>query len=113
MTTTARRPAARRDAVFRAVADPTRRRILEMLRRGPLPAGEIARRFSRISRPAVSKHLRLLRHAQLVEERRLGRVREYHLSPEPLRSVDEWVAQFERFWDQALLALKRYAEANP
>jgi len=66
-------------AAFSAIADPTRRAVLDLLRRGSLPAGQIARAFS-VSRPAVSKHLRLLRRARLVQERREGRNRFYQLN---------------------------------
>jgi len=78
------------EATFGALADPTRRAVLDLLRRGAQPAGQIARAFP-ISRPAISKHLRLLRRAHLVEERREGRLRVYQLNPEPLRSVDSWL----------------------
>ncbi len=110
-----RRPQAgrRRNAVFGAMADPTRRRILELLGERPLPAGDIAGRFPRVSRPAVSRHLRVLRRAHLVSGRRIGRIREYHLSPGPLRGVDEWIAQFEGFWEQVLAALTRCVEEAP
>src|SRR5690348_18467132 len=76
-----------RDAVFNALADPTRRAVLDLLRAGSRPAGDIARAFT-VSRPAVSKHLSILRRAHLVEERREGRHRLYQLNPEPLREVD-------------------------
>ena len=77
-------------AAFQALADPTRRAVLDLLRRGALPAGQIAREFP-VSRPAISKHLRLLRRARLVEERREGRHRLYRLNAEPLRGVDAWL----------------------
>src|ERR1700747_2601329 len=85
------------EATFRALADPTRRAVLDLLRRGSQPAGQIARVFP-VSRPAISKHLRLLRRAHLVQERREGRHRLYTLNPEPLKAVDSWLDQYRRFW---------------
>src|SRR5450755_223125 len=95
--------------VFRALADPTRRAILASLRQGGQPAGEIARRFP-MSRPAISKHLRLLRGARLVVETRSGRNRLYELNATPLRSIDEWLADYRQFWRSQLRGLKHYAE---
>lgn len=94
---------------FKAVADSTRRAILDVLRRGGQPVGEIARRFP-VSRPAISKHLRLLRQARLVTEHREGRNRIYELNPAPLRDVDRWLEHYRRFWQRKLLNLKRYVE---
>jgi DNA-binding transcriptional ArsR family regulator len=98
-------------AAFRALADPTRRGVLDLLRRGSLPAGEIARSFP-VSRPAISKHLRLLRRAGLVRERRQGRRRVYHLNPEPLRAVDSWLGNYRRFWQMTLADLKSFVETE-
>ena len=98
-------------ATFSALADPTRRAVLELLRRGRQPAGEIARAFP-ISRPAISKHLRLLRRAHLVEERREGRHRLYQLNPEPLRAVDKWLEQYRMFWHTSLANLKTFVETE-
>jgi DNA-binding transcriptional ArsR family regulator len=99
---------------FRALADPTRRRILDLLRdSGPLRVGEIAHRFPRISRPAVSKHLRLLRDARLVREERLGRERWCHLDPRPLAEVRRWLEGYEEFWRGRLAELRRLAEISP
>jgi DNA-binding transcriptional ArsR family regulator len=75
------------------------------------PAGEIARSFT-VSRPAISKHLRILRHAHLVEERREGRHRLYQLNPEPLKSVDSWLEQYRNFWTANLESLKSFVEAE-
>lgn len=99
------------DAVFRALADPTRRAVLDLLRRGSLPAGQIARAFT-VSRPAVSKHLRLLRRAHLVKERREGRRRVYQLNPGPLRGVDDWLGEYRNFWRASLIHLKAFVEAG-
>ncbi|MFZ1052513.1 MAG: metalloregulator ArsR/SmtB family transcription factor [Candidatus Sulfotelmatobacter sp.] len=99
------------EATFQALADPTRRAVLDLLRRGSQPAGEIARAFP-VSRPAISKHLRLLRRAHLVQEHRQGRNRVYHLNPEPLRAVDSWLDQYRTFWKMSLTNLKRFVEAE-
>jgi len=98
-------------AAFSALADPTRRAVLDLLRRGSLPAGVIARAFP-VSRPAISKHLRLLRRAHLVRERREGRRRLYQLNPEPLRAVDSWLEQYRSFWQMSLADLKTFVEAE-
>lgn len=98
-------------AAFRAISDPTRRAVLDLLRRGSLPAGQIARAFS-VSRPAVSKHLRLLRRARLVQERREGRNRFYQLNPEPLRAVDSWLNDYRIFWQAQLTSLKSFVEGE-
>src|SRR6185369_10339489 len=103
--------AAQADHVFRALADPTRRAILARLRSGQVAAGEIAAGF-RVSRPAISRHIRILRRARLVSERRDGRNRFYALNAEPLRSLDDWLDDYRRFWQQRLLALKRHAEST-
>ena len=74
--------------VYRAISDPTRRAILDKLRRGPTPVNTLASEFSQ-SRPAISKHLRILRAAHLVKERRAGRERHYRLAAKPLRVVED------------------------
>ena len=98
-------------AAFGALADPTRRAVLDLLRQGSLPAGVIARAFP-ISRPAISKHLRLLRRAHLVRERREGRRRMYQLNPAPLRAVDSWLEHYRSFWQMSLADLKTFVEAE-
>ena len=98
------------ETTFQALADPTRRAVLDLLRRGSQPAGEIAGAFP-VSRPAISKHLRLLRRAHLVHEHREGRHRVYQLNPEPLRAVDNWLDQYRRFWSVSLTSLKQFVEA--
>jgi DNA-binding transcriptional ArsR family regulator len=99
------------EATFQALADPTRRAVLDLLRRGSQPAGQIANAFP-VSRPAISKHLRLLRRAHLVREHREGRNRIYHLNPEPLRAVDSWIEQYRVFWTASLNNLKAFVEAE-
>jgi DNA-binding transcriptional ArsR family regulator len=99
------------EAAFQALADPTRRAVLDLLRRGSQPAGNIASAFP-VSRPAISKHLRLLRRAHLVREHREGRHRVYQLNPEPLRAVDSWLEQYRSFWQVNLGNLKSFVEAE-
>jgi len=99
------------DAAFSALSDPTRRAVLDLLRAGMRPAGEIARSFT-VSRPAISKHLAILRRTHLVEERREGRHRFYYLNPEPLRAVDSWLEQYRSFWTANLNSLKAFVEAE-
>ena len=98
-------------AAFQALADPTRRAVLDLLRQGALPAGQIAREFP-VSRPAISKHLRLLWRARLVEERREGRHRLYRLNAEPLRGVDAWLNEYRNFWQSNLTRLKAFVETE-
>jgi len=97
------------EVVFRAIADPTRREILSLLRGGRYSVGEIARNF-RTSRPAISKHLRLLRSAGLVVARRKGTARICELNAKPLRAVDDWLRDYEAFWIDSLRNLKSYVE---
>ena len=99
------------EATFQALADPTRRAVLDLLCRGSQPAGQIAQAFP-VSRPAISKHLRLLRRAHLVHEHREGRNRVYQLNPEPLRAVDSWIEQYRSFWTASLSNLKAFVEAE-
>ena len=98
--------------VFSAVADPTRRRLLDLLSARESPVTALARRFT-VSRPAISQHLRILRDAGLVTERRSGRQRLYRLRPHPLRQVYDWAAHYQRFWDRKLRSLGRHLEKNP
>jgi DNA-binding transcriptional ArsR family regulator len=95
--------------VFQALADPTRRAILTLLRQGSQPVGVIARDFP-ISRPAISRHLRILREAELVSEIKVGRNRLYELNAGPLRNVDDWLAHYRHIWQHQLSNLKRYVE---
>jgi DNA-binding transcriptional ArsR family regulator len=97
------------ESAFSALADPTRRAVLDLLRHGSLPAGHIAQAFP-VSRPAISKHLRLLRNAHLVIEHREGRQRIYQLNVEPLKAVDSWLEQYRAFWQTQLSGLKAYVE---
>jgi DNA-binding transcriptional ArsR family regulator len=101
--------AAAAQDVFRAIADPTRRAILDRLRAGPAPVNALASDFSQ-SRPAISKHLRVLREARLVTEERDGRERVYSLSPMPLQSVAGWIEGYRSMWQRNLNSLKRHLE---
>jgi DNA-binding transcriptional ArsR family regulator len=107
----ARAPSRTAEATFQALADPTRRAVLDLLRLGAQPAGQIAGAFP-VSRPAISRHLRLLRRAHLVREHREGRLRVYQLNPEPLRAVDTWIEQYRSFWSASLANLKAFVEAE-
>jgi DNA-binding transcriptional ArsR family regulator len=95
--------------VFRAIADPTRRAILDRLRAGPAPVNALAADF-RQSRPAISKHLRVLRGARLVSEERAGRERVYQLEPRSLQQVAGWIEGYRSFWQRSLHNLKDYLE---
>jgi DNA-binding transcriptional ArsR family regulator len=99
------------DAVFRAVSDPTRRAILELLRADERTAGDLAAPFS-MSRPAISQHLKVLRDAELVSVRSEGRVRVYRLNPLPLHALFDWSALFEDFWRARLGGLRGYLDEN-
>lgn len=97
--------------VFRAIADPTRRAILDRLRAGSANAGALAADF-RSSRPAISKHLRVLREARLIRDQRVGRERVYTVNPVPLQSVAGWLEGYRAFWQSSLAQLKRNLEAK-
>ena len=92
------------EAVLRAVADESRRTLLETLAHGPATAGELAAVLP-IARPGVSRHLRVLREAGLVEVRQEAQRRIYTLRPEPLAEVDEWLGRYRALWEQRLDAL--------
>ena len=109
MVTSARQATRRLDLTFGALADPTRRAILERLARGEATVGELARPF-RVSRPAISKHLRVLERAGLVQRERDGRVSRCELDAAPLREADAWVERYRVFWEGRLDSLARYVE---
>ena len=92
-----------------ALADPIRRRVLELVRDEELPAGRLADEFD-VSRPAVSRHLRVLREAGLVHERRDGRLRLYRANPAALAELRAWL---DAYWSGRLDALKQIAEEEP
>ena len=96
-----------------ALADPTRRRVLELLRERPHRAGELAAAFE-VSGPAVSRHLRVLRRSGLVTEREAEddlRLRIYELRPEPLVALRAWLDQMQAFWTEQLTAFKEHVES--
>jgi DNA-binding transcriptional ArsR family regulator len=101
--------ARQRDTVFRALADPTRREILSILRSGHQTVGSIAGNF-RMSRPAISKHLRLLHRAGLIDTQPHGTANVCSLNAKPLQLVDDWLNDYETFWKSSLESLKNYME---
>ncbi|MFE9657895.1 ArsR/SmtB family transcription factor [Micromonospora sp. NPDC006431] len=99
------------DDVFLALANPIRRRLLQLLAEGPRTAGDLANQFD-LSRPAVAEHLQILRRAALVHDEAQGRQRRYHLTAEPLAQVGDWLHPFERFWRERLRTLADVAEED-
>src|SRR5947209_15082456 len=95
--------------VFEVVAEPNRRRILDLLFEGERPVGALVDALP-ISQPAVSKHLRILREAGLVDAAEIGRRRLYRVRPEPLRELDEWLAPYRRLWNRRLDRLERHLD---
>lgn len=98
--------------VFRAIAHPARRKLLQLLRGKELPVVAIAERMP-LSRTAVNKHLQVLSDAGLVSRRRAGRETRYTLRPAPLDEVKAWLAFFDPYWDGRLARLKQWVEADP
>ena len=97
---------------FEVVAEPTRRRILDLLRERSRPVGELVELFG-TSQPLVSKHLRVLRDAGLVQVRQDAQRRWYELRPEPLAELDAWLAPYRRLWAGSLDALERHLDEMP
>jgi DNA-binding transcriptional ArsR family regulator len=97
--------------MFELVAEPTRRRILDLLRERSRPVGELVKLLG-LSQPGVSKHLRLLREAGLVRVRRDGQRRWYELDPEPLAEVDAWLEPYRELWEDRLDRLQRHLDAT-
>jgi DNA-binding transcriptional ArsR family regulator len=100
------------DRTFAALADPTRRRVVDLLRQSPQRAGELAAAFE-MSAPAMSRHLRVLRRTGLVEEEGLdedARVRVYRLRPERFAAIRDWLDEVEGYWGGQLAAFKEHAE---
>jgi DNA-binding transcriptional ArsR family regulator len=91
--------------ILSALADPTRRDIIDLLHQRPLSAGEVAAQFS-VSRPAISRHLRVLREAGLVTVEQTGRERIYRFDPTPLREIDAWLNQYRDLWTSRFDALE-------
>lgn len=99
------------NSVYFAIADPTRREILDMLTSGNLALKEISSKFP-ITRTAVSKHLKILQDADLIRSQKIGRETVYQASPEPLMEVQEWLEMYAKFWDKKLNCLKSFVENN-
>ncbi|WP_372371195.1 ArsR/SmtB family transcription factor [Candidatus Uabimicrobium sp. HlEnr_7] len=97
------------DIVFSAVSDPTRRAILENLKKGKMCASDIAVPFQ-ISLPAVSKHLKILESAKLIVREKQGRVHFFHLDAYPIREAIEWMNKYKEFWETQLDALENFFE---
>jgi DNA-binding transcriptional ArsR family regulator len=98
--------------VFSAIADPTRRKVLDLLALGSRNAGELAAEFPRLSQPGVSRHLKVLRNARLVDVTVKAQQRIYSLKPEGLSELYEWVAKYQAMWPDTLDALERYLDAR-
>lgn len=98
------------DAVFAAVSNPTRRRILELLKGRDRPAGELVAAFPTLPQPAVSRHLRVLREAGLVSVSPEAQRRVYSLRPSPLRELDEWISSYRPFWSGRLDSLTAHLD---
>jgi DNA-binding transcriptional ArsR family regulator len=99
----------RLSTVFAALADPTRRSILQRLRSGPVPVKKLAGSF-KISGPAVSKHLKVLERAGLIARGREAQRRPCHLRAKPLKQATEWMTHYRRFWEQGLDRLDAYLQ---
>ena len=95
--------------VFRALADPTRRAIINMLAEGDRPIAEIAAAFD-MTRPAVAKHLAILREGGVIAVEAKGRERIHRLNPQALKTAADWLSYFDRFWDDRLAKLKKVVE---
>jgi DNA-binding transcriptional ArsR family regulator len=104
------RPLAQPD-VFTAIADPTRRRMVDLLHEGDRSVTDLASEFA-VSIAAISQHLRVLREVGLVKVRQAGRQRFYRLRPEALKAVHDWVAVYQEFWDERFNALERHLKEN-
>jgi DNA-binding transcriptional ArsR family regulator len=98
-------------AVLDVLAEPNRRRILDLVRDRPRPVGELVKELG-LTQPGTSKHLRVLREAGLVEVRPDGRRRLYALRPEPLAELDAWLAPYRRLWSARLDALERHLDTT-
>lgn len=98
-------------ATFAVVAEPTRRRILDLLRERARSVGELVDQLG-LSQPGVSKHLRVLREAGLVAVRRDAQRRWYELRPEPLEEIDDWLEPYRQLWSDRLDALERHLDAT-
>ncbi|HEY3757648.1 MAG TPA: metalloregulator ArsR/SmtB family transcription factor [Opitutaceae bacterium] len=98
--------------IFLAVADPTRREILNRLREGELPAGDLVKAFPEASQPGISRHLRVLRESGLVDVRRDEQRRLYSLRAQGFAELDTWIARYRAFWPKQLDDLTRHLDAQ-
>jgi DNA-binding transcriptional ArsR family regulator len=96
--------------VFEAVAEPHRRALLEVLADGPRPAGKLVASLPALSQPAVSRHLRMLREAGLVEVQAVAQRRIYSIRPAALQELDQWIGRYRRLWASHLDALERHLD---
>jgi DNA-binding transcriptional ArsR family regulator len=96
--------------VFSAIAEPTRREMIALLAQGERSAGELVEAFPRLTQPAVSRHLRVLREARLVEVHPRAQQRIYSLRPERLRELDRWISIFRPFWSDRLDSLENHLD---
>lgn len=99
-------------STFEVLAEPRRREILDLLRAGERPVGELVERLT-LTQPAVSKHLKVLREAGLVEVRQDAQRRWYRVRLEPLVEIDNWLAPYRQLWNERLDALERHLNAMP
>ncbi len=99
-------------STFEVLAEPRRREILDLLRDGERPVGDLVQRLT-LTQPAVSKHLKVLREAGLVEVRQDAQRRWYRLRAQPLTEIDAWLTPYRRFWNSHLDALERHLDVMP
>jgi DNA-binding transcriptional ArsR family regulator len=104
-------PSERLSTVFAALADPTRRAILDRLAQGEASGTELAQPFS-ISVPAISKHLRVLEHADLILHRKDGRTHRFRLAAQPMREAANWLEHYRQFWEAQFDSLDTYLQAT-
>jgi DNA-binding transcriptional ArsR family regulator len=100
-------PSEQLNRIFQALADPTRRAVLERLSRGPAPTSELAQPF-KMALPSFSQHLDVLEKCGLVRSRKTGRVRTYRLAPQPLTVAEHWMARQRAIWERRLDQLETY-----
>lgn len=102
------------DPVWRALANPIRRHVLDLLKEGPMTTGDLAERFPDHTRFAVMQHLKVLEEGNLVVPRRSGRKRFNHLNPVPIQQIsDRWISRYHRDWTEAMVDLKGKLESDP
>ena len=108
------RPDSANDAVWKALANPLRRSMLDYLAQGPMTTGDLADRFPELSRFAIMQHLRVLTDADLVRVERAGRQRFNYLNPVPIQMLyDRWVGRYVQPWTEALVSLRDELESEP